>query len=154
MFQISALAREQFDALFLMDDAALARLGGRRVIADRKPGFPCRVSLADAESGERVVLLPYQHQPAPSPFAASGPIYVREQAQTATPAPGTVPELLRKRLLSVRAYDASDAMVDADVVDGHAVEQVLVTLLRREDVSYLHIHYARPGCYACRVDRV
>jgi len=153
MFQISALRRDDFDEFFRLDDHALAARGARRCIADRTPGFPCRVSLADAEPGERVIPLPYAHQPAESPYRASGPIFVRETAQTAAVPPDAVPALLRSRMLSVRAYDARDLMIDAAVIDGRELEQALARTLDNERVSYIHLHYAGPGCYACRVDR-
>jgi hypothetical protein len=152
-FQISALRRDRFDELFGLGDDALARLGAKRYVADRKPGFPCRVTLQDAEPGERVILVPFQHQPGTSPYRASGPIFVRESAIDATVAPDVVPEVLRTRLLSVRAYDTLDLMVDADVVEGREVEGVIERLLCDERVRYLHVHFARPGCYACRIDR-
>ena len=44
-------------------------------------------------------------------------------------------------------------MVDADVVDGAAAEPLIQRYLARADVAYLHIHFARRGCYACRADR-
>ena len=68
MFQISALPRDDFEKLFSLDDQSLANLGAKRYIADTKPGFPCRVSLEDAEPGERVILVPFVHQPADSPY--------------------------------------------------------------------------------------
>jgi hypothetical protein len=43
--------------------------------------------------------------------------------------------------------------VDADVVDGAEAEPLIERYLARGDVAYLHIHYARRGCFACRVDR-
>jgi len=154
MFEISPLRRDDFEALLLLDDDILALHGAKRYIADKKPGFPCRVSLQDAEPGERVVLIPYSHQPAQSPYRASGPIFVREAAQTASLPPDTIPELLRSRLLSVRAYDEHHLMTAADVIDGQQLESLLTRMFEDEDVSYIHIHFARPGCYACRVDRV
>jgi hypothetical protein len=153
MFQISSLRRGDFDEWLSLDDNQLARRGARRFVVDRKPGFPCRVSLADAEPGERVILLPYCHQPADSPYRACGPIFVREAAATALLAPGTVPDLLRSRLLSVRAYDVDHLMAEADVVDGRELESCLARMLERPAVAYAHIHFARPGCFACRVDR-
>jgi hypothetical protein len=54
MFQISALRRDDFDELFRLDDHELAARGAKRYRADRKPGFPRRVSLQDAEPGEQV----------------------------------------------------------------------------------------------------
>ena len=154
MFQISPLRRSDFEELFQLDDEALALRGAKRYVADKAPGFPCRVSLQDAEPGERLILVPFCHQPASSPYRASGPIFVREGALTAAVPPDTIPALLRSRLLSLRAYDAGHLMIDADVVDGHEIESRLAQMFERDEVSYAHIHFARPGCFACRVDRV
>ena len=152
-FQVSALPMDEFAPLFALDDAELEARGGRRYLADSIPGFPCRVSLEDAALGESLVLIPFTHQPADSPYRASGPIFVREDARQASPRPGEVPELLRLRLLSVRAYDSNSLMLDADVVDGKALEPAIERLFSDPRIAYLHVHFARPGCYACRVDR-
>jgi hypothetical protein len=152
-FQISALNLETFRSLFEKTDAELAVMGAKRCVADATPGFPCRVSLQDAEIGETLVLVPFEHQPADSPYRASGPVFIREVARQAVPAPDEVPALLRSRLLSVRAYDTHDLMVDADVVDGAALEAMVGRMLADTSVAYLHVHFARPGCYACRIDR-
>jgi hypothetical protein len=153
-FQISGLKREQFQELLDRNDDGLAARGAKRYVADTKPGFPCRVSLLDAEPGERVILLPFQHQSARSPYNGSGPIFVRENAEDVSLEPNQVPGSLRIRLLSLRAYDSNDMMVDADVVDGLDLESLLKRLLDNVAVSYVHVHFARPGCFACRVDRV
>jgi len=84
-FRVSGLRAEPFTSLFGLDDEALARAGARRYIADAKPGFPCRVTLEDAEPGERVLLVHYVHQPADTPFHASHAIYVRENASMKSP---------------------------------------------------------------------
>lgn len=152
-FQISALPHEPFSALRGLDDAQLSARGARRYIADRRPGFPCRVSLVDAAPGEPVFLVPFTHHDVESPYRASGPIFVREEARQASPGVNEVPELLRLRLLSVRAYDANALMVDADVVDGRQLEPVIERLFSDARVTCLHIHFARPGCFACRIDR-
>jgi hypothetical protein len=152
-FQISSLSRDRFEELFTFDDATLAARGITRHVADKKPGFPCRVSLNDAEPGERVLLLSFQHQSAASPYRASGPIFVRELAEDAAIPPNAVPQLLRTRVLSVRGYDANGMMTEADVVDGRDVETLIVRLLHDQRAEYLHVHLARPGCYVCRVDR-
>ncbi len=141
-----------FQAAFALSDDELLRRGMRRMIADAKPGFPCRVSLEDAEPGERVLLTGFEHQPAHSPYRATGPIFVRESATVAYD--GTaVPPVLRGRLLSLRAYDADGLMVDADVVPGDDVEAGLARMFARDDSAYVHIHNAKRGCYACRVER-
>jgi uncharacterized protein DUF1203 len=152
-FRATGLAPSQFEPLFALCDAALAARGMRRMAVDEKPGFPCRVSLEDAEPGERVILLAHEHQPAGSPYRASGPIFVRQGATRAFDAAGVVPPVLRGRLLSLRAYDGSDMMVEAEIVDGDTVEASIARLFAREDVRYIHVHNAKRGCYACRIDR-
>ena len=61
-----------------------------------------------------MLFLPYAHHVVDTPYRASGPIYVREAAQEALPATGEVPELLRRRVLLLRAYDRSGMMVWAE----------------------------------------
>jgi hypothetical protein len=152
MFRFQGLAKAPFAEFFALDDAALAARGMQRMVADEKPGFPCRVSLEDAEPGERVLALSYDHQPAHSPYRARGPIFVREAAGEAFDS-ADVPPVLRTRLLSLRAYDRDGVMVDADVIEGANVEALLTRLFAREDTDYVHVHYARRGCYACVVER-
>lgn len=123
------------------------------MIVDEKPGYPCRVSLADAEVGETVLLVPFTHHDVSSPYRASGPIFVREGATTANPRAGEIPTMFRHRLLSIRGYDADAMMVSAEVVDGTDLEDNIRRLFADETVEYLHIHNARPGCYNCRVVR-
>jgi hypothetical protein len=52
MFQISPLPHRQFSHLFGKMDEELAAIGIVAMTADSKPGFPCRVSLRDAEPGD------------------------------------------------------------------------------------------------------
>lgn len=152
-FRIQALPAETFAELFALSDDALRAHDVRSVTADASGGYPCRVSLQDATEGERLLLLPYDHHRVNTPYRASGPIYVREAVTQATPSIGEVPELLRRRTLSLRAYDAQGMMVWAEVLPGTEVEQGIARLFARERTAYIHIHYAQPGCYACRVER-
>jgi len=62
--------------------------------------------------------------------------------------------MLRGRLLSIRAFDANDMLLGADVVEGDRGEEVIAKLFGNPDVQFLHVHFAKPGCYACRIDRV
>lgn len=152
-FHITALPAAPFAPLFALSDDALAAKGAVRRVADGRPVFPCRVSLRDAERGEELLLTNYEHQPARSPFRSSHAIYVRRGAEQAHLEPGEVPVMLRSRLLSVRAFDVSGMLVGADVVEGRALETMIGALLDAPGASYLHIHFARPGCYAARVER-
>jgi hypothetical protein len=152
-FRISGLPSENFRHLFGLPDAELARHGAVRVVADARPGFPDRIALRDAEIGECLLLLNYTHQPADNAYRASHAIFVLEGAQERYDAIGTVPEVIRVRPISLRAFDASDLMIDADLVDGAVLEPVIERLLENPRVAYLHAHYAKRGCYAARIDR-
>jgi hypothetical protein len=152
-FRISGLPVEPFKPFYGLDSEALARAAARRYVADAKPGFPCRVTLEDAEPGEGVLLLNYVHQPAQTPFHASHAIYVREGASETAVFVDEVPASLRGRPLSVRAFDADGMMIDAALVEGASLEELVRRLLANDAAAYLHAHYATRGCYAARIDR-
>jgi hypothetical protein len=152
-FKVSALPDARFKALFALSDEELAARGARRLVVDKSPGFPCRVSLVDAQIGEVVLLTNYEHQSASSPYRSAHAIFVRENARETHPEVDEVPHVLRSRLLSVRGFDENGMMVDADVVEGREIEPVIERLLANASISYLHLHNAKPGCYAARVDR-
>ncbi|MBI1213807.1 MAG: DUF1203 domain-containing protein [Alphaproteobacteria bacterium] len=152
-FRISGIDPAPFQHLFAMSDDALAAVRAKRYIADSKPGFPCRVSLEEAEPGEALILTPYSPQMVPTPYQSSGPIFVRECAKERFEAVNVVPEQLATRLLSLRAYDNAGMMVDAEVVDGLELEKHIDRLLGNDETSYIHVHFARRGCYAARIAR-
>lgn len=153
-FRLVGLPADPFLSLFELDDAALAARDIRRVVADEDFGFPCRVSLADAAAGDELLLLPHEHLPARSPYRASGPIFVRRGARQAVLPAGELPPYVTRRLMSVRVYDGADMMVEAEVCPGEALRPVIERLLADPDVSCLHLHNAKRGCYSCRVERV
>ena len=152
-FQIEALPAEPFTTMFSLSDQELKQRNARRMTVQAKPGSPCRVSLADAEIGEQVILLNYQHQEAETPFRASHAIFVREGAEQAHLRVNEVPEFLRSGKISDRAFDADHMMVDADVVSGEDLEQAIDTAFESAAVSCLHLHFAKPGCFAASVIR-
>jgi len=43
--------------------------------------------------------------------------------------------------------------VEAEVTEGALVEATIEQFFRSDSVMYIHIHFARRGCYAARVDR-
>lgn len=139
--------------MFALPDAALAAHNARRVVAQPRGSYPCRVSLADAQPGETLILVNYEHQPAASPFRASHAIYVREGATQARPAAGEVPALFRSRLLSLRGFGDDGMIHAADLAEGAVLEPAITAMLADPTVAYIHLHYAKPGCYAARVDR-
>ena len=152
-FQISSLDVDEFRHLFGLHTEELAELGILRSVADSDPGYPCRVSLRDADVGETVLLMNFEHQPAKTPFRSCHAIYVREAATHARPAVNEVPEMFRHRLLSLRAFDSAGMIVNADVAEGGRLEGVLECMLSDPSVDNVHIHNAKLGCYLAVAER-
>ena len=152
-FQIKALPETEFASFFEMTDAELAEHQACRQIVNSKPGTPCRVSLADAEIGETVILLNYAHQPEESPYQATHAIFVREGAKQATIAMNEVPEVIRSRLISMRLFNNKHMMVDADVVTGDTLSEMISKAFENTEIDYIHLHNAKPGCFAASVER-
>jgi len=152
-FRITGLPAADFDHWFAQSDDELAARAARRVIADAPNAYPCRISLTDAAVGDDVLLINHEHLPVDSPYRSRHAIYIRAGEETFD-AVGTVPDMLRRRLLSVRAFDVAGLMTGCDVVEGRDLERVIGDLFVDAQAAYLHVHFARPGCYAARIDRV
>jgi hypothetical protein len=150
-FRITGLPAEQFAPLFSMSDEELAERGAVRQIAGERTS-PCRISLTDAEAGDEVLLVNYEHHPVDSPYRMRFAIFVRK-GEEQFDAVDEVPEQLRLRTLAVRAFDAGAMMVGRELVDGRELEAAIERGFAAPKAAYLHIHFAAPGCYAARVDR-
>ena len=153
-FVVTGLAPEPFASLCGADEATLAAAGAIRFQVDAKPGFPCRISLEDAEPGETVLLLNHEHQAADTPYRASHAIYVREAAGAQARFENRLPPALADRLLAIRAYDDLDMMIEADVIEGRDAIPLIERLIADPRTAYIHAHNARRGCFAARIDRV
>lgn len=152
-FRICGLAASEFQSLYGLDDERLAALGVKRMRVDAHPGYPDRIELRDVAVGETVLLLNHTHQPANTPYRASHAIFVREGASEAAIATNEVPDALRHRTISLRAFDADHLMVDADLVEGRELAGLIESFFANPDVAYLQAHYAKRGCYAARIER-
>lgn len=150
-FRVRGLPAEQFQDLFRLSDVELERRLARRVVAENS-GYPCRISLTDAEPGDTVILLNYEHQSVASPFRSSHAIYVREGERTFD-AVDDVPQQLRKRVLSLRGFDRHGMLLQADLVDGKQLESGIEAMFAAPAVDYIHAHFAKPGCYAALIER-
>jgi hypothetical protein len=153
-YRIRGLQPEPFQRLYGLDDDALATLGVKRVRVSETPGVPDRIEMRDLEMGETALLLNYEHQSAPTPYRSSHAVFVREGATQAYDRINEIPEVMARRLLSLRAFDRSGMLLDADVIDGRDTEAAIARFFANDDVAYIHVHYAKRGCYSGRVDRV
>ena len=152
-FLIKALTINNFHELMLKNNEELKLADAAWFIVDAEPGYPCRVSLTDAKIGERVLALTFCHHNINSPYKASGPIFVRENAQTVKLNINEVPKMLRHRLLSIRAYNSQKLMIGAEVVQGTELESTIGRQFQNSEVEYIHIHNANPGCFNCSAHR-
>jgi hypothetical protein len=153
-YVVSGLPLEPFQALFGLSDEALAAQHVVRMTVDAPIGFPCRVTLEDAQPGETVLLLNYEHQPAETPYRSRHAIFVSECAKQTRRAVGEIPGALAlRKALSLRAFDEAGMMVDAEIASGDALEPVIARMFEAPQVAYIHAHNAGRGCYAARIDR-
>jgi hypothetical protein len=149
-FRIQGLPAEQFAPLFALSAEELARHGAVRQIA--KGPSPCRVSLTDANAGDDVILVNYEHHAVASPYRMRFAIFVR-QGEANFDAIDEVPEQLRTRMLAVRAFDAEAMMVGNELIEGTKLEAAIERQFADRRAAYLHVHFAAAGCYAARIER-
>lgn len=152
-FRITGLDPAPFVPLYGLSDADLAARGVERLQVTHAPGYPDRIEMRDAQPGETVLLMNYEHQPAATPYRASHAIYVREGATEAVELVDAVPPALHGRPISLRAFDASGRLIAADLARGSDIADPVARLFDNAQVAYLHAHYATHGCYAARIDR-
>ena len=154
-FRVSGISAHLVDHLRPLSDEELRSRRVVRRVVDRKPGFPCRVTLEDARIGETVLLLNYEHLAGQSPYRSVGPIFVRESATQSYSRANEIPNVLLVpgRLFSMRSYDNEDMLVGSEVIETPEIEESIQRLFTDARVAYIHVHNAGPGCYACRIDR-
>jgi Protein of unknown function (DUF1203) len=153
-FRISGLSATTFRHLYGLSDEALAAHGAMRYVANESPGFPDRVELRDAFVGESLLLVNYEHQSAQTPYRSNHAVFVLEGAEETYDRVGEIPEVLSRRLLSLRGFSDDGMLLHADVVEGKDLRIAISSFFGRNDVAYIHAHNARQGCYAARIDRV
>ena len=152
-FRIRGLPASEFDHLAGASDERLRALGVQRTKITSPNSAPDRISLRDAEPGETVLLLNYEHLAVDTPYRSRHAIYVIEGEQRTFDSVNEVPDVMRRRMLSMRAFDSVGQMIDADLVDGREAESLIERLLANPKAEYVHAHYAKRGCFAARIER-
>ena len=152
-FKLIALPQALIAPFKDMNDEELKAQKAIRMTAGASPA-PCRASLALAQPGETIYLFNYTHLDVDSPYASRHAIYIREGVDAWEAEPNKVPSFMRLSPLSLRAFNTDDMIVDVDVTLGDELEPALERMLTNDHVSFVHMHYAGPGCYAARAERV
>ncbi len=153
-FQIRGLDHKLFEPMFAMKDEELLKIGGLKMIVDENPGYPCRVSLEDANVGEEVILVPFEHHKTNSPYQAKGPIFIRKGVNQNEFDINEIPKMLKHRLLSFRGYDTGGIMRSAKTGEGENSKSIVEEMFMMNEIKYIHIHNSSPGCFNCEVNRV
>lgn len=152
-YKISGLDPAQFAHLIGLDDEELAALGAVRMVADAKPGFPCRITLDDAEIGEPLLLVNHVSHDGNNPYRAAHAIFVGEGASEAALYEDEVPPALAGRILSLRAFDSKGMMTDAALAQPGEADAAIRRLLAGGEVDHIDAHNAIRGCFAARIER-
>jgi hypothetical protein len=152
-FVITGLAPQFFSHLFGLPDEMLRQQNIIRKTVDAKPGYPCRITLQDAEPGETVLLLNHESHSAPTPYASRYAIYVRENAGEANTFRDELPPVFLNRPIALRMFDEGGLLVGADLGMNYDLKAKIVQALDRPDVAYIHAHNAMHGCFAAEVRR-
>jgi hypothetical protein len=151
-YRICGLDPAPFAPLFHLDDAELAARHIIRMAVTGYPGFPCRIQLDDAAVGSTVLLLNHVSL-ASGPYAASHAIFVSEGQDQAACYEDAIAPALARRPLSLRAFDAGNLMIDAQLVQPGEADQAIRRLFENPNVQYIHAHNAVRGCFAATVKR-
>ena len=152
-YRIEGLSPEPFRALAGLPDEALEAEGSRRVVATSRPGFPCRVTLEDAEPGETLILLNHVSHDVATPFRACHAIYVRERGRERAVYRDSLPPVFAGRTLSLRGFDADGFLKQALLATGGDADAKIRAMFGDPGIEAIHAHYAAPGCFAAKIVR-
>jgi len=152
-YRISGLSPEPFAGLFGLSDEELAARGAVRMTADKKPGFPCRVTLEDAEPGEAMILVNHVSQPAATPFRASHAIFVREGANEPSIYVDALPPVFATRTIGLRGFDANGMLRDGLLALPGEADAKIRQLFEQPEIASIHAHTATYGCFVAHVER-
>ena len=152
-YKISGLEPSQFSHLFGLGDEQLAAHGAVRMTADKRPSFPCRITLDDADIGETLLLVNHVSHDADNPYRASHAIFVSEGSTQAAVYEDEIPPALDRRILSLRAFDEAGMMTDAALAQPGEADAVVRRMLADASVDHVDAHTAIRGCFMARADR-
>ncbi|MEP2103432.1 MAG: DUF1203 domain-containing protein [Parasphingorhabdus sp.] len=123
------------------------------VKATSKPGFPCRVSLEDAEEGEELLLFHHVSHDVESPYRSSYAIYARSSATKAARYTDEVPPVFQGRPLGMRAFGTDAMLKTAGLSMPGDADKTIRELFELDEVAYIDVHNAAHGCFVARVER-
>ena len=152
-YRIEGVRPEECSGFLGLADDELARRGARRVIADSKPGFPCRITLEDAEPGESLILFNHVSHDVATPFRSAYAIYVREKAEAPACFVDETPPVFASRALGLRGFDSEGMLRGALLALPGEADSKIRDLFGRPEIATIHAHNAAAGCFAAKIVR-
>ena len=124
-----------------------------RVIATHKSGFPCRVTLEDADEGEELLLFNYVSHDVTSPYRSSYAVYAKVDAKEPAQFNDEVPPVFEGRPLGMRAFGTDAMLKTASLSMPGAADKTIRQLFELDEIAYIDVHNAAHGCFVARVER-
>ena len=152
-YKITGLSRQSFAHLIGADDATLAAAGVVRVIAEADAGWPCRISLEDAKTGDSLILVNHTSHDVTTPYRSSYAIYVGEASTAAPRYVDTTPPVFEGRPIALRGFDAVGMLRDAKLALPGQADAKIRELFESEVISTIHAHNAAHGCFSAQIER-
>ena len=152
-YRITGLDAAPFKPLYALSDDELAQRNARRVTVTNKPGFPCRVTLEDADVGEEAILLHHVSHDVDTPYRNAYAIYVRACAREAASFVDQVPPVFEGRPLAFRVFDSEGMLRGALLAMPGEADARICELFERPEVATIHAHNAAYGCFAAKIER-
>lgn len=99
-----------------------------------------------------MILFPFSSIPAGHPYSETGPIFVHARECKPYSATAQYPDAFRQGRV-LRAYDARQNMIDAEIANGSEPEEVVARLFKNPAASFLQARSATRGCFTFRIER-
>lgn len=118
-------------------------------------GVPCRHCLQNVRAGDRYLILSHRPFPAPQPYAETGPIFLHADECVRYEETAEMPAMFRESSdYILRGYSCQDRIVygTGGVIKTGDIANRADELLRRDDVAYVHMRFARNNCFQCRIE--
>ncbi len=152
-YRIAGLDPGQFQPYFKMDAGELAAHRAERTVAKASTGFPCRISLRDADEGEELLLINHVNHAVETPYRNAFAIFVRKNAVAAATFFNECPPVFAGRPIALRGYSGDGMLVAARLALPGQADTLVRELLEDNAIAYLDAHNAAHGCFSARIER-
>lgn len=152
-YLIKGLNGSDFEHLYGLSDRKLKEHGAIRIKVDKSQAYPDRISLRYIPVGEYAILLNHTYLDSPTPYRGSHAIFIWEGKSEAAILIDCIPEVMNSRIMSLRAFDNNDMMIDAEIASDEEIEEKILTYFENTQIKYILAHNAKQGCFSCRITR-